>query len=144
MKTRPRRESAEISERDVLTRQILTLTGSLVDGGQGGNSDIENAGHMHVVPFFLVERMNTIIHHQALEILFDRSAVHPPGATQFNKQWQATESQKRNCLSEGECVSRSLGSSNHLQLLVLLALLLELTGVLACGHFLLSSLLIII
>lgn len=78
MKTRPRRESAEISERDVLTRQILTLTGSLVDGGQGGNSDIENAGHMHVVPFFLVERMNTIIHHQALEILFDRSAVHPP------------------------------------------------------------------
>ena len=81
MKTRPRRESVEISEKSVRTRQLLTLTGSLVDGGNGGNSDIENAGHMHVVPFFLVERMNTILHHQAFRIFSIDQQSAPKGNT---------------------------------------------------------------
>jgi len=43
------------------------LTSGLVARGQGGNSDVENAGHMYVIPFFLLERMDTkFIHHQAL------------------------------------------------------------------------------
>jgi hypothetical protein len=32
---------------------------SLVAGGQGGDADVENAGHMNVVPFFLDESMLT-------------------------------------------------------------------------------------
>jgi hypothetical protein len=42
------------------------LTSSLVARGKSGNSNVENAGHMYVVPFLLVEGVNTIIHHQAL------------------------------------------------------------------------------
>jgi hypothetical protein len=61
------------------------LTGSLVDGGNGGNSDIENAGHMHVVPFFLVERMNTILHHQAFRIFSIDQQSAPQRATQFKQ-----------------------------------------------------------
>jgi hypothetical protein len=62
-KTRPRRESAAISEG---LGALLTLAGRLVAGGQSGNSDVKNAGHMYVVPFLFGERMDTIIHHQAL------------------------------------------------------------------------------
>jgi hypothetical protein len=69
------------------------LTGGLVDGGQGGDSDIENAGHMHVVPLFLLESVNTILHHQALVCFRFGAAAKgyclvppPPGANTIHKK----------------------------------------------------------
>jgi hypothetical protein len=70
------------------------LTGSFVDGGQGGDSDIENAGHMNVVPLFLLESVNTILHHQALVCFSIFGAVAkghclvppPPGANTIHKK----------------------------------------------------------
>ena len=52
------------------TRFLLTLTSSLIAGGKGGDSHVENAGHMYVIPFFLDESMLTKnIHHQALVLI---------------------------------------------------------------------------
>ena len=60
----------------------LTLTSSLVAGGDRGDSHIENAGHMYVVPFFLSESMySKNIHHQALAI-FSIPAVGQPAETE--------------------------------------------------------------
>jgi hypothetical protein len=60
-KTLPFRLSAAFSNRGIRLSQrcILTLPGSLVAGGDGGYSHIEYGGHVHVVPFLLLEGVGT-------------------------------------------------------------------------------------
>ena len=64
--TRPLKLSAAIStdEHSINKEVILTLTGSLVAGGDSGNAVVEDSGHMDVVPFFSCEGVGTIFNNE--------------------------------------------------------------------------------